>query len=493
MFPIVSSSDAQEALLSAQSLRSVHNTRHGITFLLYKDVALLSSDEGVDWEQAFRVWSIDVRRVLNKQGFTATSLKTDIHSTLSSTSSSSNTRVGVAYDAVLVLMPGELVVIEQSKTGGGGGGGSSSATAVTHVDDLFYSTLLTSGCDKQQRLFSSSPYSSSTSINCEEEGKKSQMFRINRISSSSTAPLTSVALASVKQIKARKASLSSKMQLLHIPKTGGTSIEQFLKKMDEVPILDACKKDVKALEESKKAASTANGYAAASCESDYSVCWHYPLDLLEQCLPATLDHYNERTVVCVVRDPIERFISEYYWRKRVRFKGGSTFDLIKGNITSFAQYTHKLLVGKKRADLGSSEFRVNEDVLHLLPQSWFVYDRYGSKRCHWPLLFSNLTQEWSRVAEDFFPEELLSTSSSSSSSVRLQVANQSIKKAPPTTTASTATDATTAASVSELAKAMGKELRDYLTEVYKEDFALLRHLQQLEQQKKKSRMHMRLR
>ena len=97
--------------------------------------------------------------------------------------------------------------------------------------------------------------------------------------------------------------------------------------------------------------------------------WHLPPDMYERLFSEPFPARN-RSVLCVVRNPLDRFQSEIAYRKRQ-------------NHRSFPQLTPSL-ASETAADMrrGRFPFRWQETSLHLAPQSWYVWADSGARQCH---------------------------------------------------------------------------------------------------------------
>ena len=97
--------------------------------------------------------------------------------------------------------------------------------------------------------------------------------------------------------------------------------------------------------------------------------WHLPPDMYERLFSEPFPARNQ-SVICVVRNPLDRFQSEVAYRKRQ-------------NHRSFPPLTPSL-ASETAADMrrGRFPFRWQETSLHLAPQSWYVWADSGATQCH---------------------------------------------------------------------------------------------------------------
>lgn len=142
---------------------------------------------------------------------------------------------------------------------------------------------------------------------------------------------------------------------------------------------------------------------------DGRVCnsWHVPVYLVHDS-----EAYNESVseVFCVVRDPLDRLVSEFTYRMMIDrdyFSGKEVLrycDKRMGmNSTEQKEYGGKCTVQNLNAFLEDNLKKVDQgDVFrhdcHYVPQHDFVFDpRSGKRTCHHVLHLSNLTQEFNAL------------------------------------------------------------------------------------------------
>ena len=97
--------------------------------------------------------------------------------------------------------------------------------------------------------------------------------------------------------------------------------------------------------------------------------WHLPPDMYERLFSEPFPSHNQ-SVICVVRNPFDRFQSEIAYRRRQNHR---SFPLLTSSLASEAA-----------ADMrrGRFTFRLQETNLHLAPQSWYVWADSGARQCH---------------------------------------------------------------------------------------------------------------
>jgi len=169
---------------------------------------------------------------------------------------------------------------------------------------------------------------------------------------------------------------------LHIPKTGGTSIESAAARLGILTPIAV--------------------FRTLYCTPDEALCtypptmcagkaapWHFPPDVLRRCgnIP---DVYAVARVYCVIRHPVLRFVSEYNWRK-----ANPAFRMHGMDINSFAVQELTRFQQATRAHLGTPRLPLNDAVLHVIPQSWFLFDEAGKCQCHYQLRLEQLDTDWS--------------------------------------------------------------------------------------------------
>eukprot|EP00304_Pavlova_gyrans_P006454 CAMPEP_0206036126 /NCGR_PEP_ID=MMETSP1466-20131121/2559_1 /ASSEMBLY_ACC=CAM_ASM_001126 /TAXON_ID=44452 /ORGANISM="Pavlova gyrans, Strain CCMP608" /LENGTH=555 /DNA_ID=CAMNT_0053410567 /DNA_START=436 /DNA_END=2103 /DNA_ORIENTATION=+ len=169
---------------------------------------------------------------------------------------------------------------------------------------------------------------------------------------------------------------------LHIPKTGGTSIESaaaLLGIPTPISVFHALY-------------CTRNG---SLCTYPSSLCagkaapWHFPPDLLRRCARVP-DVYAIANVFCVVRHPFLRFVSEFVWRK-----ANPAFPMHGIDVNLFAEQELGRLQHAKRSHLGTPRLTLNDALLHVIPQSWYLLNEAGQRQCDYWLRFERLEIDWS--------------------------------------------------------------------------------------------------
>ena len=152
---------------------------------------------------------------------------------------------------------------------------------------------------------------------------------------------------------------------VHIPKCGGTTISEILPQ--EAQVLKSkppSSEGAAQLRQWQQQWRTKSGSARGMPSP-----WHLPPDLYERVLSDPFPARNRR-VICVVRDPAERYRSEGAYRVKQHHR--SLPFLSSREATTVAAELQR----------GRQHFRLSERTLHLAPQSWFVWTDAGNPQCH---------------------------------------------------------------------------------------------------------------
>lgn len=134
---------------------------------------------------------------------------------------------------------------------------------------------------------------------------------------------------------------------IHIPKTGGSTIELFLNESQAVI---------------KRRHRWSARHRLSACPP-----WHLPPDLYE----ARYNRTYLRPTFCVVREPRERLQSSMDWKVfgKLETPPGDLGTVFRG---------------------GRSEVEWTEERAHRMPQSWFVWDEDGRVLCDCVVAFEKL-------------------------------------------------------------------------------------------------------
>lgn len=186
-----------------------------------------------------------------------------------------------------------------------------------------------------------------------------------------------------------------RLELLHIPKTGGTMLEVLAAKYGIV--WGAChfefpwKYRTKNVLKSCPPIDTKSKYTARA--TAHQVYWHYPLHLLPQQYNHAYDNLvdsslNKRTprFFVVVRNPYDRLISAYY----MKYNGND-----HNNATAMNGWFHEQLQQRNETTCSPSCL-LSSAAYHLIPQFDFIWNN-GTKMVHHVLRFENLHQDFQKL------------------------------------------------------------------------------------------------
>lgn len=161
---------------------------------------------------------------------------------------------------------------------------------------------------------------------------------------------------------------------LHIPKNGGTTMSSILPQDAQVlkskpPNREGAAKLRQWQQQWRNKSGSMRGMPSP---------WHLPPDLYERVLSEPFPARN-RSVICVVRDPAERYRSEGAYRVKQHHR---SLPLL--SFREAATVVAELQRGRE-------QFRLNERTLHLAPQSWFIWAGVGHAQCHCVVAIEKLT------------------------------------------------------------------------------------------------------
>lgn len=148
-----------------------------------------------------------------------------------------------------------------------------------------------------------------------------------------------------------------KIIFVHIPKTGGTSIETAMNAMD-----------------------LANGYGVIKNVAQQHFLWNV------YCEKLGVNRFNAYFKFAVCRNPYDKLISEYFWHPKIGFKKNQSID-------DFINYTEEV-VNKE-----IFEESIYHD--HFIPQHKYVYDDQDKLRVDKLFYFEKFQEIESFLAERF--------------------------------------------------------------------------------------------
>lgn len=181
-----------------------------------------------------------------------------------------------------------------------------------------------------------------------------------------------------------------KFVFYHIPKTGGTAIESALRRAPSMSPYFFF---------SSLGMTKASGFCAGAAAP-----WHIPSRVLEDCkIPSVV--YENKTVFCVIRNPEDRLLSEYYWQlshpyfsQNIKANNISYPAFVKSAVLKTESVIKKLQVHR----LGSEVVPLSDVTFHLLPQAFLI----KLSGCQHHLRFENLELDWVKFIRKYKLENL---------------------------------------------------------------------------------------
>jgi len=172
-------------------------------------------------------------------------------------------------------------------------------------------------------------------------------------------------------------------EFLHIPKTGGTSIEHMLRERGHKPV-----KDRYPTVRNVRAYGAKQSKLCNLSERRVVDLWHYTPEQISWCRIKP-NPYEGKQVYCIIREPLERVISEYHYRmgSRGMRKDIPTDHHGKRTVVALA---HKIASVFGNKTHGGPGLALTPPLLHLQPQSWYVFDSNGVQTCQRPVLFQSV-------------------------------------------------------------------------------------------------------
>ena len=157
---------------------------------------------------------------------------------------------------------------------------------------------------------------------------------------------------------------------VHIPKTGGTSIEEAAGRRNSVR-MQLC---------DQKRQHTCD-FVHLRNKNSWMSPWHLVPDVFEKLNHRPVDAYGPRQQWCVVRRPSDRYASCRAWATKAHMHWGYDLASEKRLLAEFAG-------GRFGVDWHSRS--IGEEHVHKQPQHWFVWDATGAPQCHCVVAFEKL-------------------------------------------------------------------------------------------------------
>jgi hypothetical protein len=170
------------------------------------------------------------------------------------------------------------------------------------------------------------------------------------------------------------------LEFIHIPKTGGSTIENVAK---ENGVLWGANNKTSFSDAYKD--STPKQMCMKT--NNNPVPHHIPPKYLNDDSP-----YSNNDTFCVIREPLERVVSEYNFLYN---KQQDTDDYFTANKLN---YWIENAINREDHITGDSS-RITHGQCHLLPQYDYVYDDNGNITCDNPLDFAYLTQSFNALMD----------------------------------------------------------------------------------------------
>ena len=217
-----------------------------------------------------------------------------------------------------------------------------------------------------------------------------------------TATTTTVKKKQINSFRTKK-----RLEFVHIPKTGGTSIENVALKHNiswgvcRFLTFGETKQNKMSVLCPGRKAKRWEKLAPGMIPCKGAAFWHLPPYIYDN-IGGGMNPYGNATLFAVIRNPYERIVSEYNYRRKI-FKQANTSLQQLGNLNGWIQ---KVLT--PRLDYVNDPYPWNKPGFchiqgHLIPQKYYIYTSLGGGRqaVDHVLKFENLQEEFDTLMMEY--------------------------------------------------------------------------------------------